>query len=207
VLHGPPEADFSLVSGDPADLALAVSESASGPPLLYSIASGHFFRPTPLEAAKTIAAIARVDESRWIIAGRTTAGTGFAAIYSALDFEATFLLAPPTDALTTCAAHLDRGIGVAAGRRGVTVRFEGGRTESTIVNGSTDVASAAMDVQGRAWVGGSGRLWSQAPEPRAPWFRAWEDSSFRTPFVSLRADLGVVTAMTVDGAVLEGRAG
>ncbi|HVU01926.1 MAG TPA: serine/threonine-protein kinase [Polyangiaceae bacterium] len=207
LFHGPPAADFSLVNGDPLDLALAVSETGNSPPLLYTVAAGHFFRPVPLEAARTIAAIARLDEARWIVAGRTTQGTGFAAVYSALEFEATFLLAPPTDALTTCAAHLDRGIGVAAGRRGVAVRFDAGRTESTIVESSTDVASAAMDVQGRAWAGASGRLWTQSPEPRAPWFRAWEDPGFRTPFVSLRADLGVVTAMTVDGAVLEGRAG
>jgi serine/threonine protein kinase len=207
VIHGPPEADFELASGDPMDLALAVTGGMGGPPLLYSIAAGRFFRPTPLDATRTIAAIARLDESRWIVAGRTTQGSGFTAIYSALEFEATFLITPPTDALTTCAAHLDRGIGVAAGRRGVTVRFDGVRTESSIVEGSPDLASSAMDVQGRAWVGASGGLWSQAPEPRAPWFRAWADPSWQTPFVSVRAEVDVVTAMTVDGAVLEGRAG
>jgi hypothetical protein len=207
VIHGPPEADFELASGDPGDLALAVTEGAGGPPLLYSVAAGRLFRPKPLEAARTVASIARLNESQWIVAGRTTQGTGFAAVYSALEFEATFLLAPPTDALTTCAAHLDRGIGVAAGRRGVTVRFDGVRTESSIVEGSPDLASSAMDVQGRAWVGASGCIWSQAPEPRAPWFRAWDAASWKTPFVSVRAEVGVVTAMTVDGAVLEGRAG
>ncbi|HEX4473753.1 MAG TPA: hypothetical protein VH142_01675, partial [Polyangiaceae bacterium] len=60
-------------------------------------------------------------------------------------------------------------------------------------------------VQGRAWVGGTGFLWSQTSEPRATWLRAWEDSAWTAPFVALHADIGVITAMTVDGAVLEGR--
>jgi serine/threonine protein kinase len=205
IIHAPPGADFTLVSGDPEDLALVVAERAGAPPLLYSIAADHFFRPTPLDAARSIAALARVDASRWLISGRTVQGSGFAAVYSALDLEPAFLLVPPTDALTACAGHVDRGLGVAGGRRGVTVRFDGAHSESGLVDGAPDLASAAMDVQGRAWVGASGKLWSQAPEPRAPWVRAWEDATWRTPFVSLRADLGVLTAVTVDGAVLEGR--
>lgn len=205
VFRGPGDADFTLASGDPDDLALVVSERAGDAPLLHSVAARRFFRPTPLSAARTISSVARVDADRWLIAGRTVQGNGFAAVYSALSFEPTFLLTPQTDALTTCAGHPDRGFGVAAGRRGVIVRLDGSRSEAAVLDGAPDLASSAMDVQGRAWVGAAGALWSQGGEPRAHWTPAWRDSSWHTPFVSLRTDVGVVTAMTVDGAVLEGR--
>jgi hypothetical protein len=203
--HGPADAELSVVSGDPAALAVAVAVVEGRPPLLYTIAAGHFFRPLPLEAARTIAAVARLDETHWLIAGRTVQGTGFSAVYGALTFDVTFLLAPPTDAFTSAAAHVDRGFGVALGRRGAAVRFDGGHAESSIVEGAPDIASAAMDVQGRAWAGTTGRLFSQGPEPRTPWLTAWQNPAWKTPFVSIHADVGVVTAMTVDGAVVQGR--
>src|SRR5262249_45025268 len=103
------------------------------------------------------------------------------------------------------AGHVDRGFGVALGRRGAAVRFDGGRVESSIVEGAPDLASAAIDVQGRAWAGTSGKLYSQASESRSPWIPAWNDPGWRTPFVSIQADVGLVTAMTVDGAIVQGR--
>jgi eukaryotic-like serine/threonine-protein kinase len=204
-MHGPADADLSSVSGDPDDLAVAVALTEGRPPFLYTIAAGHFFKPLPLEAARTVAAIARLDETHWLVAGRTVQGTGFSAVYSALTFDVTFLLSPPTDAYTAAAAHVDRGFGVALGRRGAAVRFDGNHAESSVVDGAPDLASAAMDVQGRAWGGTTGRLFSQGPEPRTPWLAAWQNPAWRTPFVSIHADVGVVTAMTVDGAVVQGR--
>jgi hypothetical protein len=139
------------------------------------------------------------------VTGRTTAGIGFAAVHSALSFDTAFLPTPKTDALTAAAGHLDRGFGIAAGRSGITLRFDGANTMPFVLDGKPDLACAGMDVQGRAWVGAAGRLWSQHWNARAPWGLVWEDASWTTPFVSLRADVGVVTAVTVDGAVLEGR--
>lgn len=204
-LHGPADVDLALVNGDPNDLALAVGAREGSSPLLYTVAAGRFFKPLKLDAARTIAAISRLDETHWLIAGRTIQGAGFSALYGALDFGVTFLLSPPTDAFTAAAGHVDRGVGVALGRRGAAVRFDGTRAESSIVEGSPDLASAGIDVQGRAWAGASGRLYSQAPEPRSPWLAAWHDPAWKTPFVSIQADVGVVTAMTVDGAIVQGR--
>jgi hypothetical protein len=204
-IHGPPDVDIGIVSGDPEDLALAVAQKDGAPPLLYTVAAGHFFKPARLDTARTVATVARLDETHWLVAGRTIQGSGFAAVYSALDFDLSFLLSPPTDAFTASAGHVDRGFGVALGRRGAAVRFDGARTEATVVEGAPDLASAAMDVQGRAWGGTSGGLFSQAPEPRSPWLPAWQSPAWRTPFVSIQADVGVVTAMTVDGAIIQGR--
>jgi serine/threonine protein kinase len=204
-LHGPADVDLSLVNGDPEDIALAVAVNEGRPPLLYTIAGGHFFKPLSLDAARTVASIARLDETHWLIAGRTVQGTGFSAVYAALSFEVTFILSPPTDAYTAAAGHVDRGFGVALGRRGAAVRFDGARAESSAVDGAPDIASAAMDVQGRAWAGTTGRLFSQAAQPRAAWLAAWQNPGWKTPFVSIHADVGAVTAMTVDGAIVQGR--
>jgi serine/threonine protein kinase len=204
---GPPQYDFSLASGDPEDLALLVSEGPHGPPLLHSVAARHFFRPVPLEFARTVSALARLDDTQWLITGRTPQGLGFGAVYSATDFSAGLMPVPQTTALTTASANIDRGIGLAAGRGGVAVRIEASGSVPFALPGAPDLASSGIDVQGRAWVGGTGRLWVQGPEPGAPWNLAWEHGAFRVPFVSIRAEVGVVTALTVDGAVLEGRLG
>jgi eukaryotic-like serine/threonine-protein kinase len=206
VIRGPTDVSFTHASGDPDELAVVVGERPGAPPLLFSVAAGRFFRPAALDAARTVASIARVDDSRWLIAGRTTLGSGFAAVYSALDFDGSFLPVPPTDALTTCAGHLDRGFGLAAGRQGVTLRYEGRPGSASTVEGGPDLACSAMDVQGRAWVGAAGRLWSQGTGPQEPWISSWQDATWTTPFVSLHADIGLIVAVTVDGAVVEGRA-
>jgi serine/threonine protein kinase len=205
MLQAPADVDFVLTSGDPDDLAVAVAEQDGAPPLLYSIAAGRLFRPRVLEGVRTVTSLARLDDSRWLVTGRSKAGTGFAAVHSAVSFDTAFLPTPKTDAFTAAAGHLDRGFGIAAGRSGVTLRFDGANTTPVLLDGTPDLACAGMDVQGRAWVGAAGRLWSQHWAARAPWVLAWEDATWSTPFVSLRADVGVVTAVTVDGAVLEGR--
>ncbi len=205
LLQAPPDASFTLANGDPDDLAVVVAEQPGTAPMLYSLAAGRLFRPRALEGVRTVTSLARLDDARWLVVGRTTAGAGFAAVHSAISFDTTFLPTPRTDALTAAAGHLDRGFGVAAGRSGAAVRFDGAITTPFVLDDTPDLACAGMDVQGRAWVGAAGRLWSQPWAARAPWQLAWEDASWTTPFVSLRADVGVVSAMTVDGAVLEGR--
>jgi hypothetical protein len=198
------EVDFTLASGDPDDLAIAVGEREGAPPALYTVAARRVFRPVPLPGARSVSALARLDETRWLIAGRTDTGSGFATVYSALDFECSPLAVPPTDAFTSSAGHVDRGIGLVAGRRGATLRVDGTGGVWDAVESEPDLACAAIDVQGRAWVGATGRLWSQTA--RSPWSSAWQNEGWTTPFVSLRADVGVIMAITVDGGVIEGRA-
>jgi hypothetical protein len=139
------------------------------------------------------------------VTGRNRYGGGFAAVHDALSFESAFLTLPATDALIGCASQVERGLGIAAGRQGVTVQLDGGRSTSSIVPDRPDLASAAIDVHGRAWVGGAGRLWTIAQNPGASWLSAWRDVNWTLPLVALRADVGLVTAVAVDGAILEGR--
>jgi hypothetical protein len=63
-----------------------------------------------------------------------------------------------------------------------------------------------MDVLDREWAASVGKLWVRDPERDADFRPVWRDPEWRTPFVSVMADAGMVVAMTVDGGIVEGRA-
>jgi hypothetical protein len=63
-----------------------------------------------------------------------------------------------------------------------------------------------MDVLDREWAASVGKLWVRDPERDSGFRPVWRDSAWRTPFVSVMADAGMVVAMTVDGGIVEGRA-
>ena len=207
VIRGPEGIGIAYASGDPNDLAVVVGERPGVAPLLYTVAARRFFRPLILDMATAVTGLARVDDTRWLLCGRTTQGSGFAACYSALSMEAGLLPTPHTDALTACAGHLDRGLGVAVGRRGIAIRTDGVNTDAKVVESAPDLAATDMDVRGRCWAGGFSMLWTLDPQHDKQWVRAWQNQNWQVPLVSLRADVGVVTAVAVDGAVIEGRGG
>ena len=70
-----------------------------------------------------------------------------------------------------------------------------------------DLSAAAMDVLDREWIASAGQLFARDPASDPQWRLIWSDSSWNTPFVSIMADAGLVVAMTVDGGIIEGRAG
>jgi serine/threonine protein kinase len=205
VLSGPSTVTFTQAKGDPADLAVLVGEVPGLPPLLYTACANRFFRPLQLDAAARVTALSRIDDSRWLVTGRKADGTGLAAIHQPLDFHVELLDIPHTQALIGCGGQMDRGTAVAAGRQGMVIRVNSQGILATAVPEGPDLASAAVDVQGRCWVGGASQVWSLAPGVRGRWTRAWADPSWDRPIVSLRADVGVVSAISVDGAILEGR--
>jgi hypothetical protein len=63
-----------------------------------------------------------------------------------------------------------------------------------------------MDVLAREWVASIGKLWVRDPERGSEFRSVWSSTAWQTPFVSLMADAGMLTAMTVDGGIVEGRA-
>jgi len=56
---------------------------------------------------------------------------------------------------------------------------------------------------GRHWAAGRGRVWSRRIS--GDWNVVWEHQAWQPPFVSIMAEVGVILAVTVDGAVLECR--
>ncbi len=205
VLYGPDDTvGFTAVSGSLDDLAVVVGQNATAPPLLYGIAGGHWLKPLPIENASYISAVAQLDEERWLVVGRSTSGTGYAAVYAPLQWEVRPLQLPPMRALISCSSQMDRGIAVAVGGQGVVVRLEPNGMTNVLIEGQPSLTAAAVDALDREWVGTAGRLWA-SPAGGSQWRLVYEDPAWNAPFVSILADVGIVMAVTVDGGMLESR--
>lgn len=74
------------------------------------------------------------------------------------------------------------------------------------VEGRPLLSSVTLDIDGCAWATSQGQIWRQPPQPAAAWQPLWHEPSWQVPFISVFADVGLVIAMTVDGAIVEGRA-
>jgi hypothetical protein len=206
ILRGPEEAlTFTTGGGDLGEIAVVVGERPGQPPHLYGLVCGHWLKPLPVTAAATIASVARLDEANWLVAGRGRDGKAFLAQYRPLAWEIDQLPAPQTRALLACAGRVERRVGFVAGSQGVVVRVVNGRTMVSQIESAPDFASIDMDVMDRAWAGSSGELWA-SPDHGESWGCVWHDPTWQAPFVSILADVGLVVAMTADGAVLECRA-
>jgi hypothetical protein len=205
VLRGPAD-DLSFIQagGDINDLAVVVAERAGWPPLLCGYVGGHWLKPLPVSQASSIAALARVEETRWLVAGRGADGRAFAGIYSPLGWEIEPLGTPESQALVACAGLLERGVALAVGRQGSILHVERGRVKIRQVDPTANLAAAAIDVLDRAWAGSAGQLWLSTAHGDG-WMPVWQDPSWQVPFISILADAGLVVAMTVDGGVLECR--
>jgi hypothetical protein len=124
-----------------------------------------------------------------------------------MQWEVTPLSTPPTRAFVGGASTPERGFGLVVGSNGVALRIEGDAVQSSVAKGAPDLSAAAMDVLDREWIASSGQLFVRDPASDPDWRPIWSDPNWNTPFVSIMADAGLVVAMTVDGGILEGRAG
>jgi eukaryotic-like serine/threonine-protein kinase len=197
---------FALANGEIDDLAILVGSPPGLPLNLYTVCGGRWFKPVPLDRFAAVTSIARLDDARWLVAGRTRDGTGFVAVATPTDWDVTVISAPATRALLACAGHRDRGAGTVVGTEGTVVHVGGadGARESRI-GGAGDLASAAVDLAGTEWVGGAGQIWTRLGSAAAPWEQVWRDDAWTAPVISLFADVGLVIGLTVDGGVIEGR--
>jgi serine/threonine protein kinase len=208
-LSDSPIARFDQISGTVGDLVVLVGQSPGGPPTLCALIGKRWLKPLPLPDVAAVSSLARVDDVRWLLAGRSADGRGFAALYSPLDWEVERLDGPSVRAYLACAGQIDREMGIITGAEGSVVLRQGHRIAVESIEGGFDLSAAAVDAVGRCWAGGAGRIWMRRPSPLRPstrWDALWEDASWTVPIVSLFADLGGVTGMTADGGVIEGRA-
>ncbi len=208
MMHCPDqEVVFHHASGRFDDLLVAVGQRPGCPPALWAMAAHRWMKPLVLEGVAYVAALLRLDDDRWVLCGRLEQGTGFAAVYRPMQWEVTYLLAPPTRAFVGGASTPERGFGLVVGSNGVALRIEGDTTQSSLASGAPDLSAAAMDVLDREWVASAGQLFVRDPAADPSWRCIWSDPAWSTPFVSVMADAGLVVAMTVDGGIIEGRAG
>ncbi|MBE7480139.1 MAG: serine/threonine protein kinase [Polyangiaceae bacterium] len=201
---GDAEISFTDADGDLADLAVLVGSRESATPLLYSVCGRRWLRPAALSKAARVSAVCRTEDEAWLVAGRGPDG-GFLARFEPLMWNVTLLKAPDCRAYLAAAARPDLGVAVAVGSQGRTLMLlPNGRIDATIP-GEPDVSAVAIDPGGGVWAASAGRLWLQRAHHPQAWNSVWHDATWEgVPIVSVHADLGVVTAMTVDGGIIEG---
>jgi eukaryotic-like serine/threonine-protein kinase len=192
--------------GELGDLAVLIDCTDNGRPLLRAMSAWRWVRPIPLERVTAISSLARVGDAQWLIAGRGADDAGLVAVYSPLEFEMKLLPTPPVRAFVACAGRESLETGVACGADGAILWWQESRIELETVEGGQDVSAVAVDPAGRGWAAGAGRIWHrETAEGWSAWTCVWEDENWHVPFVSLFADVGLVIAVTADGAILEGR--
>lgn len=201
-----PRAEFIHASGRLDDLLVAVSHSPGETPLLWAMAARRWMKPVPLEGVQYVASVLRLDDSRWLIAGRLREGVGFAATYQPMLWEVHNLPTPRTRAFVGGASEPERGLALIVGGNGIAVRIEEGSVSATVAQDAPDLTAAAMDVLDREWVASLGTLWVRDPQRDRVWRKVWHEPSWHAPFISLMADAGMLVALTVDGGIVEGRA-
>jgi eukaryotic-like serine/threonine-protein kinase len=189
--------------GDLGDLAVVAVDQPGAGPALIGVAARRPMRPVPVTGAAMVSAIARIDDLRWLVVGRTPDSRAYAAIFRPLDFVIEPIQAPKGRALLAAASRPERRLALGVGSDGGIVRIERDRVETFNVEGRPDFASAAIDVLGNEWAAGAGCIW--ANRVRRGWKRVWENASWAPPFISLMAEAGLLVAVTVDSGVLECR--
>lgn len=197
-----------LFSGSLEDIGIVVSLDEAGVLTLHTLIGRRWLKPFPLTNVVAVTSMARVGDATWLLAGRKTGGGGIAALYNPLDWELQPLASPDVRAYLACGGHPDIAVGVVAGADGVMLYLdEGGAWIESVPEGG-DVSATVVDPSGMCWAGGAGRIWHRRKNEQTgefAWVCAWEDDSWTAPFVSMFADVGLIIAVTADGAIVEGR--
>jgi serine/threonine protein kinase len=205
-------ARFDLFSGELEDIGVLVGAEPDGPPTLYALVGKRWLKPLPVLEAAALNAIARIDDGKWLLAGRGVDGRGYSAIYSPLDWDVTRVPLDSVRALLASAGQWEPGIGLAVGTEGAVLWCDGAMLTQERAPGGVDLSAASVDAVGRGWAASAGRLFvRRAQGERGPssvrgrWDCIWSDPAWTAPFISIFNDLDVVIAMTADGGILEGR--
>lgn len=191
--------------GDLEDVSVLATAGADGVVALNTYATKRWLRPLAIPHVATVSALARFDESRWLIVGRRAQGGAYAGLYSALDWELEEIETPSdARAFLGCVARPRKSIGYAVGTQGAVLCRDGEAQTFERVPSEPFLSTVALDPHGRPWAGTAGRLYVRTDTDG--WVEAFRSEAIESPFVSLFLDVGLCLGMTADGAVIEGRA-
>ena len=204
---------FDFVSGDLDDLAVLVRVAQGEPPTLCTMIGRRWLRPLPLPDVAVLSSVARIDDARWLLAGRGVDGRGFAALYLPLEWEVLRMQTPHVRAFLASAGQPDSQTGLATGADGAVVWSHGAVLSTETIDGGHDLSAVSLDAFGRGFAAGPGRIWmhhtlvaaSGVQPPVGRWELVYSDPSWTAPIVSLFTALGSLIAMTADGGIIEGR--
>jgi serine/threonine protein kinase len=190
------------MSGDFKDLAVVSGLLDRGSHALFACAGGYWLKPLELSDLASLPALARVDDDRWLVAGRERTGRAFAAFYWPLEWRLERLQADEVRAYLAGAAAPDVATGVVVGAGGRVLKVEAGEVTRSLVPEGVDLSAAAVEDTGRVWAASLGRLWTQAPSGN--WECVWYNAEWKVPLVSLYADGQRVLGVAADGGMVEG---
>lgn len=162
-------------------------------------------KPAALSRAKNVRSLARIDDERWLIAGESRTGEGYAAIYSPLMFEVELIAGGEPVSYAACSGRADLGIGAVVGSGGRVIALDEEKATPLVVADGPDLGAVAVDVGARIWAGAAGSIWLHEPGGSLPWKCVWQNETWSVPFIGVFADVGRVVATARDGGVVEGR--
>ncbi len=197
--------EFLDANGRFDDLLTAVGRRPGEPPSLFAMSARRWMKPLPLVGVKNVAALLRLDDSRWLVCGRLLSDCGFVAVYSPMLSELSPLPVPHARAFVGGSSNVERELALVVGSGGVTLRLEREQCSVSLVHGAPDLSAGAADVLDREWVASLSTLWTRDARTVQPFARAWSDATFQAPFISLIADAGLILALSADGGIVEGR--
>lgn len=205
VLYPDSAVEFLDANGRFDDLLTAVGRKPGQPPWLLAMSSRRWMKPLVLEGVQNVSGLLRLDDSRWVVCGRLLDGTGFAAIYSPMQWELMPLTVPQTRAFVGGSSNMEREFSLVVGSSGQVLRIERDQCSVSVVQGAPDLSAGAVDLLDREWVASLSTLWTRDSRTKQDFVPAWKDVGFQAPFVSLIADAGLILAMSADGGIVEGR--
>ena len=205
VVKGSDEAvRFELFSGDLGDLGILVGTRDGGVPALYALVGRHWLKPLPLQDAPALAGIARVDATRWMLAGKVAGDRPFCALYAPLGWDVARLATEGRAPLVAVAGDVLR-------RTGLAVALDGTRSSSATASprssASSKARASASPTSTRSAASGwavPGGFWMRAPHEIA--FRCVFEADDDKPFVALSSEGETVLALTSDFVIVKGRA-
>ncbi|MFO0592060.1 MAG: serine/threonine-protein kinase [Polyangiaceae bacterium] len=204
---------FDFVSGELEDLAVMVRVAQGEPPTLCTMIGRRWLRPIALDDVAVLSSLSRIDDSKWLLAGRGKDGRGYAALFLPLEWDVLRLRTPHVRAFLSTSGHVDSRIGLSTGAEGAVVWSHGPVLSTETIDGGHDLSASSVDAVGRGYAAGLGRIWmhqtlvppTEVQPPVGRWDCIYSDDSWTAPIVSLFTDLGTVIAMTADGGIIEGR--
>lgn len=201
-----PSASLSVACGKLDDLLVALEQPPEGPNRLWTLAARRWMKAYELPADVRIATLQRLDDTRWLVAGRHVDAGAYAAVFSPLSFELSELPSPSIRSFIAGASAFERALAIVCGSSGVVLHIDDEGVQTSVVRDGCDLSAVAVDILDREWAATRGLLWSRDASRREGWRPIWGDQNWSAPFVSLLAQPGLVVGMTADGAIIEGRA-
>jgi len=203
-IRGPSQkAHLAAVSGDFRDLAVVSGVLASGGHALFACVGQHWLKALELPEVASLPALARVDQERWLVAGRERSGRAMLAFYWPLEWRLERLGADDIRAYLAGSSGAEAHLGVVVGAAGRVIRVEGNSvTRSTLPDGA-DLSATALEDSGTIWAASLGKVWMQSAAG-ATWECVWKDARWNVPIVSLYADGRRLLGVAADGGMIEG---